>query len=543
MALADAEALHRIARVAASNAGVPAYWTDQCCMSTDPEEFSKDIYRISDVVRNAYSLAIVLGESGGGKTKQIQELLVEWGTRLWTFPEALLAPSKKDILIYRRGYDNSPLALSRLELSHRTWAKDQFRLRVRELIDHYDNTLTLSRLELVVIVLECLLSRETTIFSEGDLAYALMGLLRQRPTTDKSDSAFQAFARLSLANDSDRLLERMICLLPKDQLKFNSRNRHYWATLDDFWDAKLWDIEPICQIAAIGMDDTVVLDGAHAATIHWNSFQRVAITTKETWTRMISRILLRLTPVYLSSGIIALLARSTQAAIIFMVLTGVFMLISPLLILHVYSGKVWSTQPWLFGFEGHLPIEEIERKIFGFPQDRLTWAPYSSTFSRHRPHESFLKNECRGMDPTEDAVVKSFVDRGPTAEYGEPRVFTLVDTNTMFVIDLLPGFLYLSQLTSGIRTATLFAAEQPPVVALLCGSEGGMQRAIMCSYHWQTQTLYRETVLRMETRVLEKMPRVGRVSFGLRRNVQGKPETWPSSSLETTDLAEGPMWV
>ncbi|KAH9210147.1 hypothetical protein DL95DRAFT_308442 [Leptodontidium sp. 2 PMI_412] len=517
------KALHRIARVAASNAGVSAYWTDQCCMSTDPEEFSKDIYRISDVVRNADSLAIVLGESGGGKTKQIQELLVEWGTRLWTFPEALLAPSKKDILIYRRGYDNSPLALSRLELSHRTWAKNQFCLRVRELIDHYDNTLTLSRLELVVIVLECLLSRETTIFSEGDLAYALMGLLRQRPTTDKSDSAFQAFARLSLANDSDRLLERMICLLPKDQLKFNSRNRHYWATLDDFWDAKLWDIEPICQIAAIGMDDTVVLDGAHAATIHWNSFQRVAITTKETWTRMISRTLLRLTPVYLSSGIISILARSTPAAVIFMILAVVFTLISPLLILHVYSGKVWSTQPWLFGFEGHLPIKEIEKKIFGFPQNRLTWAPYASTFSRHRPHESFLKNECRGIDPTKDAAVKSLVDRGPTAEYGEPRVFTL--------------------LTSGIGTVTLFAAERPPVVALLCGSEGGMQRAIMCSYDWPTQTLYRETVLRMETRVLEKMPRVGRVSFGLRRNVQGEPETWPSSSLETTDLADGPMWV
>lgn len=86
-----------------------------------------------------------------------------------------------------------------------------------------------------------------------------------------------------------------------------------------------------------------------------------------------------------------------------------------------------------------------------------------------------------------------------------------------------------------IRTVTLFEAERPPAVALLCGSEGGMQRAIMCSYDWPTQTLYRETVLRMETRVLEKMSRVARVSFGLRRNVKGKPETWPSS-LSTTEL-------
>ena len=63
----------------------------------------------------------------------------------------------------------------------------------------------------------------------------------------------------------------------------------------------------------------------------------------------------------------------------------------------------------------------------------------------------------------------------------------------------------------------MFEAERPPIVALLCGSEGGMQRAVMCSYDWTTQTLYRETVLRMETKVLEKMPRIGRVRFGLQR--------------------------
>jgi hypothetical protein len=82
----------------------------------------------------------------------------------------------------------------------------------------------------------------------------------------------------------------------------------------------------------------------------------------------------------------------------------------------------------------------------------------------------------------------------------------------------------------------MFEAERPPVVALLCGSEGGMQRAVMCSYNWPTQTLYRETVLRMETRVLEKMSRVARVSFGLRRNVQGNPETWPSAQAMTEPI-------
>jgi len=66
-----------------------------------------------------------------------------------------------------------------------------------------------------------------------------------------------------------------------------------------------------------------------------------------------------------------------------------------------------------------------------------------------------------------------------------------------------------------------------------------MQRAIMCSYDWPTQTLYRETVLRMETRVLEKMSRVARVSFGLRKNVKGKPETWPRS-IDMTESVDPP---
>lgn len=62
-----------------------------------------------------------------------------------------------------------------------------------------------------------------------------------------------------------------------------------------------------------------------------------------------------------------------------------------------------------------------------------------------------------------------------------------------------------------------FEAERPPVVALLCGSEGGMQRAVMCSYDWATQTFYRETVLRVRTRMLDRTPRMERVRFGLKR--------------------------
>lgn len=80
---------------------------------------------------------------------------------------------------------------------------------------------------------------------------------------------------------------------------------------------------------------------------------------------------------------------------------------------------------------------------------------------------------------------------------GDERIFTLVDTNTL--------------------TVTLFSAVRPPVAVLLCGEEGGMQRALLCSYDYSTQTLYRESVMRMETMILEKMARVGRLRLGLRR--------------------------
>jgi hypothetical protein len=66
-------------------------------------------------------------------------------------------------------------------------------------------------------------------------------------------------------------------------------------------------------------------------------------------------------------------------------------------------------------------------------------------------------------------------------------------------------------------TVTLFLAARPPTCFLMAGSEGGMKRIVGCSYDWTTSTMYRETVLRMETRFEEKMSRIGRVKVGFRR--------------------------
>lgn len=77
------------------------------------------------------------------------------------------------------------------------------------------------------------------------------------------------------------------------------------------------------------------------------------------------------------------------------------------------------------------------------------------------------------------------------------QTFTLIDTFTL--------------------TATVFEAERVPVAAIICGQEGGMQRALLCSYDPETRAFCKETVLRMKTLCLERMPRIDRFRFAMRR--------------------------
>ncbi len=160
----------------------------------------------------------------------------------------------------------------------------------------------------------------------------------------------------------------------------------------------------------------------------------------------------------------------------------------------VYTGKLWGTQAWFQGFEGYMDLATIESHIFGAYMGRLKWSPAGSPLCRHETNEF---GECVGLDPTTRSDVRDMVERAKLGGFGELKIFTLVDTYML--------------------TVTMFAAVRPPVAVLLCGHEGGMQRAVMCSYDWASQTLYRETVLRMETPVLEKMFRVNRFRFGLQR--------------------------
>lgn len=481
----DLEDLHSIAERAAREAGVVAYWVGCSCMQ-DEDQLEDDVYRISDVMRGAQSLIIAIGPSRRRPNWNTPDAMLQlWGERMWTLPEALLSPADKDIKVYARGRTEPPRVISKKQLAAVVWNDP---LISRQLVDHFNNTLNLSPLELVSIALNCLRSRNTTQHLPGDLSYALMGLLLQRPQIDRTDSDFQAFARLSLANDSDRLLERLICMLPKNQ-------NASWLAMDDAWNSNLWDIYPECQVAGVGHDNAVMLDGAFGAAIRWKAFATVAAVGNFSWKRTGARIALHGAPLYFLIGIVLIVFHfAIFLAAILLLVSLPIILISPYLVRVIYSGKIWGSQAWFFGFEGYLDLATIESHIFGAYMGRLHWSPSGSSISKHRMNEH---KECVGVDPTMDPQVKAMVERAKNSPYGAMKVFTLVDTYTL--------------------TVTMFLAVRPPVAVLMCGHEGGKQRAVLCSYDWTSQTFYRETVLRMETPVLEKMFRVNQFRFGLQR--------------------------
>ncbi|KAH7132689.1 hypothetical protein EDB81DRAFT_904471, partial [Dactylonectria macrodidyma] len=506
--------LHELARHATKEAGLKCYWLSLECISNESDaKTSLDIWRMSDVVRGCKELAVLLRSPADGEF--VEDLLREWTQSIWTFPELLLSPGRRLTTYYYGPTPESPWVkeiVSKNQLAARCLSTDEDRYQVRRLLDHYLGNLKMSDLELMTVALHCFSSRVTTHqYLPGDYSYALMGLVGRRPRVSPTDSAFLAFARLSLENYNSRLFERFVCLLPAE------RNQP-WHKIKDAYGAQLWDIEPSVQVAGIGLrdDDVVILDGCRAATVHWDRFRPVWYAKRISTKRKLLRWLLRLNFIPLIIGLVLVaLADQNQgsswtitgdyqsrddnsmagAGAFFLIYSLSVYIAAPWIIQTVYGGKFWHTQPFFFGFEGYVPIGDIEAKIFGTSKGRLTWSHYASSPLSHH----VIKDErwVVPRDPLQNPKTKHLVESAAHAKPGESRVFTIVDTYSM--------------------TATLFEANRPPEVLLVCGSEGGMQRALGCSFEWTTSTLYKETVLRLETRSLERMDRIKRVRLGIKR--------------------------
>lgn len=520
------DALVRYGEKAARSTGRRAFWIDFECIRdiqgvAEASSQSYDVYRICDIVRASSSMAIVIGPpietqlpggapqpySNGAATAWLQQ----WGTRLWTLPEILLCPSEHRIKLYSVGSKLHPEEIAKRNFVARAALPDAS--IVRQLIDHYESSIHLSPLELISLALQCFSVRQTDQFNQGDIAYALMGLLRRRPLVNRSDTGFEAFARLSLANNSDKLLERLLCM--RTEL-FDAP----WHDTKDAWGMSLWDIEPHCQVAGIVDDQTVSLDGAYGAAIQWDSMGQVAFLKRPTLARSFAKIALRGMPFYFIIG----MTMTTAAAVIksnadrnpnndtensslddadsktspvdsvftgllitglvFLIPSLVMILFSPFMLFNIYRGKFWSTQALFIGVEG-IPesLGSLERNLFGFNHGRLMWSAAGSSLSRHAQSSN---GECVALPPRKDGCKQDGA-----------RTFTLVDTYTM--------------------VATAFHAVRPPTAVMVCGQEGGMQRAVLCSYDWKRATFSREAVIRMRTTVLDRMFRVNRIRFALRR--------------------------
>ncbi|KAI9660918.1 MAG: hypothetical protein M1821_009245 [Bathelium mastoideum] len=543
--------LQFMAEYAALDAKVEAFWCSSSCIAKrddirDREVYpdQEDVHRINDYIRGAVGVAIALAEVQNLKgeaaiedsPRSLNQRLKVWGRRAWTFNEILLARNR-EIPIYTSGIHAIPGLLKREQKAPDIRNKGTFYQEwedaplARQLTDHFEGTLILNRLELMTVAYQCLRNRRVRSWDKafnlpGDRVYALAGLLQERPQVDATDSSFQAFARLSLANSSDRLLERLICVLPREpSWEFQPQQygsaedvREYgepWSALDDVWNANLWDIEPHCQIPGVGKGDTVIIDGARGASIRWKGFKFVATTKGFSWRRLFAKCILfcnfyvclfqfifegATNAVDWGRGSKRSAIRLDIVANVFLVISWLIWLLAPWLIHRLLTGKSYGQQAWLFGVEGYMNLQTIEEHIWGAWKNRLRWSPCGSSLSSHKAEKFGSADICLGLDAMKDENIAAKIEE---AKAKGQKFFTLVDTGT--------------------NTVYQFLAQRPPIALLICGQEGGMQRAVGVSYDWTEKVLYRETVLRMPTTVLDRMWRIPRCQIGFARPQNG---TW-----------------
>ena len=135
-------------RMACDECGLDAYWLDEHCTGETWAQKNHDVYRIADVFRGAEATVIMLPgqedsnppESSVAESDQVEQTdsvpgqsseWQLWGTRVWTFPEALLSKQ----LLYKLGDDVvTPIGLRQLA-NIAFQAED--RKEVAAIIDHY----------------------------------------------------------------------------------------------------------------------------------------------------------------------------------------------------------------------------------------------------------------------------------------------------------------------------------------------------------------------------------------------------------------------
>lgn len=205
-----------------------------------------------------------------------------------------------------------------------------------------------------------------------------------------------------MAQDSDRLLERLIFLLPESPLD-------PWENMSDVYSSKLWDIEPSCQVCGVGENDTIILDGLRGGLIQWSQFN--CVFRDQPWKAFTVRIF-SIVMIILFFGIFiwqmtyvahppefpnghprrdsnSSLQNSPTIVLVYILAPVIAMVVILIAIIPALGpfllgrGKAHSVEPYLFGFEGYMPLDQIEERLFGSYSNRLQWSAHGSAHSRH----------------------------------------------------------------------------------------------------------------------------------------------------------------
>lgn len=518
---------------------IKAFWVDVDCVShANPADEARDINSICDAVRCARRVYIMLPSDSDEDKKK-------WGKRVWTLPEVLLAAEKIRYCItplwnWSSSMGNMPAEnkfqdVSLTDMYNSFWpqyepistvsateshGEGRPEDAISHLIDHYTNRTKLSELQLFTFAVQAmakLVTGDVEGYTTTSMAYAAMGLLSYRITPDKEDDTFQAIARLSLVNDSNQLLERLVGLWPKytsaipGTSSIQGEEKYAVAGSEallrniadqDQYSVHLWDIQPSCDVVGIGNDKftpTVILDRCRGIPIRWKSFPEVRYVQNFTgWRDNISQLIVWLGAWFLLTGFnlfatvisLALAGVNKENAIsidqymlgivVYVGIAWIISWFSPRAVRHLCSGGSSGLSCHLVGFEGTMTLREIEKAIYGNFNGRLSYAPSSTIFSQNIRHHRFRM----GVEPRD----KYGDPLGPEHWEQQRKEHGIPDTHRLFTI-----------IDTGDMSVSVIAAERPPVVALICGREGGMLRALLCSWRFDKNCLYRECVIRMRS--------------------------------------------
>ncbi|KAL4069969.1 hypothetical protein V8B97DRAFT_1967277 [Scleroderma yunnanense] len=478
--------------------GMQAYWMDLECLGKTTEETNIDVYRMADIYRGAVFTLITIGKSDDEHSIQSWK---SWGGRVWTLPEALLSGE----LRYRIGIDGPVMPITLYELANKAYENYSEETAI---INAYGGKDPLERLERLSLLKSAIWRRGSAALppvmrtappkdSEkapltlqpqlsgmenpsypAERVYALMGFYEHRIMPSRLETEIQALARLSMANDSDRLAERMISMLPR-----NIQPQACWYADDDLYGSQLWDIEPEIQVAGVTENGALVLDGCRAATIRWEDFPEVGFQTTESWRREIAgRIPITLPGFVLYAATWMPITAYISVGTAFFSCAAFLLVFSPFLTAYSISGRILNSQPWLIGVKGVLSPEEAADRLYGATlshHPRLGFTPSGSLFSR----------------PSEEEIRE-----GLQTQYNEVKILQRDDVYTL--IDTYSATIY------------YFTAERPPTVCLFTGREGGLGRFVLCSENCTVNELHKETVLRMPSYIFRAMNPCDWVAIG-----------------------------